>query len=169
MLVLVILALVIPAQVIAMPVFVLISQLGMVDQLGALILPFLTSAFGIFLFRQFVMTIPSHIFDAARVDGVGHFGIVWRVVLPNVKPAILAFGIFSIVSHWNDLFWPSVVLRTTESATVPFAIAQFTNPELGVRPGVQMAAAALAATPLILAFLAAQRHFVNGLAFTRAR
>ena len=110
-----------------------------------------------------MLTIPQSIFDAARLDRVSEFGMVWRVVLPNVRPAITAFGIFSVVGHWNDLFWPSVVLRSPSNATVPFAVTQFADQESGIRYGAQMAAAVLAVVPLVAAFLLAQRQFIRGI------
>ncbi|PZF82210.1 carbohydrate ABC transporter permease [Jiangella anatolica] len=155
--------LIVPGMVIAIPSYVMISRVGLLDTIAALVWPGLTSAFGIFLFRQFILTLPQSIFDAARMDRVGEFGMVWRVVLPNVKPAIAAFGIFSVVSSWNDLFWASVVLQSSANATVPFAITQFADQEAGVRYGAQMAAATLAVAPLIVAFLLAQRQFVRGI------
>ncbi|WP_432988541.1 carbohydrate ABC transporter permease [Dactylosporangium sp. CA-233914] len=154
----------IPAQIIALPVFLMISRVGWLDTLQALILPFATSAFGIFVFRQFILTIPQALFDAARLDGVGPFAVVWRVVLPNVRPALAAFGVLSVMGHWNDLFWPSVVLRTERSATVPYGIVDFAAGEGGADYGTQMAAAAIAAIPLVIALCFVQRQFVHGLA-----
>lgn len=155
--------LVIPEQVTALPNYVLLSRLGWIDSLPSLVLPFVGSAFAIFLFRQFVLTIPQSLFDAARLDGVHPVAIVWRVVLPNVRPAILALGVFSVVSHWNDLFWPSVVLRSDDAATVPYAVATYATAEAFSDYGVQMAAAALAVLPLVVAFVVAQRHVVRGI------
>ncbi|TDD64945.1 carbohydrate ABC transporter permease [Jiangella aurantiaca] len=160
--------LIVPSLVIAIPTYVMISRVGQLDTIAALVWPSLTSAFGIFLFRQFILTLPQSIFDAARLDRVGEFGMVWRVVLPNVRPAITAFGIFSVVSSWNDLFWASVVLQSPANATVPFAITQFADQEAGVRYGAQMAAATLAVAPLIIAFLVAQRQFVRGISLNVA-
>lgn len=155
--------LIVPTQITAIPTYVMISRVGWLDTIAALTWPSLTSALGIFLFRQFILTLPQSIFDAARLDRVGEFAMVWRVVLPNVLPAITAFAIFSVTSSWNDLFWASVVLRSDELATVPFAIARFANEEAGIRYGPQMAAAVLVALPLLLAFLLAQRQFVRGI------
>lgn len=165
---LVLACLVIPPQVTAVPTYVLLSHIGLADTLTGLILPFVASAFGIYLFRQFILTIPASVFDSARLDGVRGFSMVWRVVLPNVRPALLAFGVFSIVGHWNDLFWPSVMLRTTANATVPYGITLFSSLEQGSRYGAQMAAAVLAVTPLLLAFVFIQRQFVNGIALSAA-
>ncbi|MFE3280561.1 carbohydrate ABC transporter permease [Nocardia sp. NPDC059239] len=158
---------IVPTQVIAIPNYVVLSQAGVNDSLAGLIIPFASSAFGIYLMRQFILSIPQSLFDAARLDRVGPVAMVWRVVLPNVKPAILALGVFSVIGHWNDLFWPSVILRTTTHATVPYGITQFASQEAGSNYGAQMAAATLAVTPLLIGFLLCQRHFVRGLALTR--
>jgi multiple sugar transport system permease protein len=155
--------LIVPAQVTAIPTYVMLSRAGWLDTLLALVWPSLTSAFGIFLFRQFVLTLPQSLFDAARLDRVSELGMVWRVVLPNVRPAITAFGIFSVVSSWNDLFWASIVLRSPDNATVPYAIVRFADQETGIRYGAQMAAAVLAVAPLLVAFLVAQRQFIRGI------
>jgi multiple sugar transport system permease protein len=159
-------ALVIPEQITAIPNFLTLSRVNLSDSLPGLFLPFIASAFGIFLFRQFILTIPQSVFDAARLDGVRPAAMLWHVVLPNVRPAILALGVFSVITHWNDLFWPSVILRTQAHYTVPYAIAQFANQENGGSYGAQMAAATLAVIPLIVVFIAAQRTFLRGLALT---
>ncbi|MGW3955982.1 carbohydrate ABC transporter permease [Streptomyces sp. NPDC004752] len=158
---------IVPTQVIAIPNYVVLSRAGLNDTLAGLIIPFASSAFGIYLMRQFILSIPQSLFDAARLDRVGPVAMVWRVVLPNVKPAVLALGVFSVIGHWNDLFWPSVILRTTTHATVPYGITQFASQEAGSNYGAQMAAATLAVTPLLLGFLLCQRHFVRGLTLTR--
>ncbi|MGW3956166.1 carbohydrate ABC transporter permease [Streptomyces sp. NPDC004752] len=157
--------LVVPEQVIALPNYVLLSRLGWTDSLAALVVPFAGSAFAVFLFRQFALTLPQSLFDAARLDGVGPIALVWRVALPNMRPALVTLGVFSVVSHWNDLFWPSVMLQTDHAATVPYAIATYASTETMTDYGMQMAAATLAVLPLLLAFLATQRQFVRGIAF----
>ncbi|RBQ20657.1 carbohydrate ABC transporter permease [Spongiactinospora rosea] len=163
---LVLCCLVVPGQITAIPVYVGLSRAGLGDTLVGLVIPFGASAFGVYLFRQFILSIPQNVFDAARMDGVGPVGMVWRVVLPNVRPAILAFGVFSVTHHWNDLFWPSVILRTDVYATVPFGVARFAANESGAEYGPQMAAAAMAVTPLMIVFLCCQRQFLRGLALT---
>lgn len=157
----------VPTQVVALPNYVILSKAGVNDSLTGLIIPFAGSAFGVYLMRQFILSIPQSLFDAARLDRVGPVAMIWRVVLPNTKPAVLALGIFSVISHWNDLFWPSVILRTTTHATVPYGITQFASQEAGANYGPQMAAATMAVAPLIIAFLAFQRHFVDGLVLSR--
>lgn len=158
---------IVPTQVVAIPVYIMLSRGGFGDSLTGLIAPFISSAFGIYLIRQFVLSIPQSLFDAARLDHVGPIAVVWRVVLPNVKPAIVALGVFSITAHWNDLFWPSVILRTTDHATVPYGITLFAASESGTNYGAQMAAATLAVFPMLVAYIIFQRHFVRGISFAR--
>jgi multiple sugar transport system permease protein len=156
----------IPAQVTALPMFYALSRVGWLDSDQALILPWIGSGFGIFILRQYLVSIPQSVFDAARIDRVGPMAMVWRVVLPNARPAIVAFATFSIVLHWNDLFWPSVVLLTDRSATVTYAIAQFAGADSTAPYTQQMAAAVLAIIPLIVIYLVAQKHLVKGLNLT---
>ncbi len=159
-------AMMVPYQVTAIPVYVLLSQLGLVNSYGALILPFLGSAFSVFLLRQFFLSVPQSVFESARIDGASPFRILWHIVFPMARPAITTFGIFSFVSHWNDYFWPSFVLRDDSAATVPFGIVRFLDQELGSEYGPQMAAATLTVLPLLIGFLLAQRQFIAGMSMT---
>jgi multiple sugar transport system permease protein len=100
------------------------------------------------------------------MDGISEFGIVWRVMLPAAIPAVTAFGIFSVVAHWNDYFWPLIVLNSEHLRTPPLAVAHFRNAEAGTNYGALMAAAMVIIAPLLAAFLLAQRRFVEGIALT---
>lgn len=162
----VMLCLAIPPQVTGIPVFYALSKLDLLDTYTALILPSVGSAFGIFLFRQFVLSLPQSVFDAARLDRVGPIAMVWRIVLPNVKPALAAFAVFTVVGHWNDLFWPSMLLRSDKVATVPYGIARYAAPDSLSSYGTQMAAATFATLPLLIFFFIVQRQLVRGIAFT---
>ncbi|ODT16807.1 MAG: sugar ABC transporter permease [Hyphomicrobium sp. SCN 65-11] len=163
---LVLFCILIPPQAIAVPVFLLFHHIGILDTYAALILPFTISAFGIFLMRQFFLTVPDDLVDAARMDGISEFGIVWRVMLPTAIPALTAFGIFSIVAHWNDYFWPLIAVNSKELFTPPVGVATFRNEEAGTDYGPLMAAATIIIAPLIIAFLLAQRRFIEGITFT---
>ncbi|MCG6206978.1 carbohydrate ABC transporter permease [Rhodopseudomonas sp. HC1] len=156
----------IPPQATAIPVFLLLHKLGALDSYAALVLPFTISVFGIFLMRQFFKTVPDDLIDAARMDGISEFGIVWRVMLPTAIPAVTAFGIFSVVAHWNDYFWPLIVLNSQNYYTPPLAVAHFRNAEAGTNYGPLMAAALVIITPLVIAFLLAQRRFIEGITLT---
>jgi multiple sugar transport system permease protein len=160
---LVLVALLIPHQVLAIPVFVLCWQLGILNSYAALILPFIVSPFGIFLFRQFFKAIPDDVLHAARLDGVSEVGIVFRIMLPMALPAVIAFAILSVVSHWNDLFWPLIAVRSEELMPPPLGVVAFRNEEAGSDYGPLMAGATLVVAPLVVAFLAAQRWFIDGL------
>ncbi|MFN0302095.1 MAG: carbohydrate ABC transporter permease [Burkholderiales bacterium] len=162
----VLLCILVPPQAIAVPLFLLFHSLGILDTYAALIVPFTISAFGIFLMRQFFMTVPDELVDAARMDGLSEVGIVWRVMLPTAIPALTAFGIFSVVAHWNDYFWPLIVLSSEHLYTPPLGVAAFRNEEAGTDYGPLMAAGVIIIAPLVVAFLFAQRRFIEGIAFT---
>jgi multiple sugar transport system permease protein len=159
---LVLAVLLIPPQVTAIPVYLLIAEAGLLDSYTALILPFATSAFGIFLLRQGFLTLPQELIDAARMDGAGEFYTLWFILVPQLLPMIAAFGVFSIVAHWNDFFWPLLVITRIERATPPLGISIFASDEGGNDVGPMMASATLIVMPLMLAFLIARRRFVEG-------
>jgi multiple sugar transport system permease protein len=154
--------LLIPPQVTAIPVYLMIAQANLLDSYAALIIPFATSAFGIFLLRQGFRTLPQDLIDAARMDGAGEFYALWFILVPQLLPMIAAFGVFSIVVHWNDFFWPLLVITRIERATPPLGISIFASDEGGNDVGPMMASATLIVMPLMLAFLIARRRFVEG-------
>ena len=160
---LVLVGLLIPHQVLALPLFILAYRIGILDTYAALIFPFIVSPFGIFLFRQFFKAVPDDLVHAARLDGLSEAGIVWRVMVPIAWPAVVAFAIFSVVAHWNDLFWPLIAVRSEELMPPPLGIMAFKNEEAGSDYGPLMAGATLIVAPLVVAFLFAQRWFVDGL------
>ena len=162
----VLLCLLIPPHAISVPLFLLFHQIGILDSYAALVVPFTISVFGIFLMRQFFMTVPDDLIDAARMDGISEFGIVWRVMLPTAIPALTAFGIFSVVAHWNDYFWPLIAINSEHLLTPPLGVAAFRNQEAGTDFGPLMAAATIVIAPLVIAFLMAQRRFIEGIALT---
>jgi multiple sugar transport system permease protein len=159
-------ALLLPHQVLALPVFILCYKLGILNSYAALILPFTVSPFGVFLFRQFFRGIPDDILHAARLDGLSELSIVWRIVAPMSLPAIIAFSIFSVVAHWNDLFWPSIVIKTTQLMPPSLGVAAFRGIESGSDYGPLMAGAVVVVLPLLIAFALAQRWFIEGLTST---
>ncbi|MGF6313368.1 multiple sugar transport system permease protein [Bradyrhizobium sp. i1.8.4] len=161
---LVLIGLLLPHQVLSLPLFILGYQLGVLNTYAALVLPYVVSPFGIFLFRQFFKTIPDDVVHAARLDGLSEIAIVWTIMVPMALPAVIAFATFSIVSHWNDLFWPLIAVHDQSLMPPPLGIMAFKSEEAGTDYGPLMAAATLVVLPLIVAFLAAQRWFVEGLA-----
>jgi multiple sugar transport system permease protein len=163
---LVMLGLLVPPHVPALPLYLAFSKMGLLNTYAALILPFTISVFAIFLFRQFFKALPDELVHAARLDGIGEFEIVWRVILPNAWPAATAFAIFSVVAHWNDLFWPLIVIEGQARATPALGVLYFRSDEAGDDFAALMAAAVIMTLPLVLAFLFAQRRFVEGIATT---
>lgn len=161
---LVLAALLVPFHVTAIPVFLGLARLGLLDGYWALILPFVPTAFGLFLFRQAMARLPAELFEAARVDGMGETEIVWRIAFPLILPAATAFSVFSVTAHWNDLFWPLIATTDPHLATPPRGILYFRDQESGDDVGPLMAAAVLVTAPLVAAFLLAQRRFTQGLA-----
>jgi len=162
----VLLGLLIPYQTTALPLYFGFHQLGLLDSYTALVAPFTCSVFAIFLFRQFFRAMPDDLIAAARIDGMGEGSIVWRVVLPNAWPAATAFAIFSVVAHWNDLFWPLIVVQKGDLYTPAMGILAFRSVEAGDDYGALMAAATMVTAPLVAAFLLAQRHFIEGVTMT---
>ncbi len=157
--------LLVPYHAIAVPLFVGLHALGLLDTYAALVTPFAISVFGIFLMRQFFQGIPGELVDAARMDGMSELAIVWRVMVPAAGPAISAFAIFSVVAHWNDYFWPLVAVSSDTLFTPPLGVVAFRNDDAGTSYGPLMAAATVIVLPLVAAFLLAQRRFLEGIAF----
>ena len=163
---LIIAGLCIPIQVPALPLYLALAWLGLLDTYFALMVPFFLSVFAIFLFRQTFKTFPDEIIQAARVDGLSEFEILWRIVVPAAAPAIAAFSIFSIVAHWNDLYWPMIVIQRLDLAPPPLGMLFFAGSESGTNYGVMMAGAVVITAPLLILFLIARRHFVQGITMT---
>lgn len=156
--------LLIPVHAIALPLYIGLAKLGLTNTYAALVIPWTISVFGIFLMRQFFMTVPDDLIDAARMDGMSEFRIVWQVMLPTAIPALLAFAIFSVVAHWNDYFWPRIVITGDRSLfTPPLGVREFKADIDGSFFGPMMATATVIVTPLIVAFLVAQRRFIEGI------
>ena len=163
---LVLLGLLIPHQVTAIPLYIGMWKLGILNTYAAVILPSTISVFGIFLLRQFFKTVPDDLIHAARLDGLGEFAIVWRIMLPTAMPALVAFGLLSFVWNWNEFFWPLIVVQSEHLATPPLGVLFFSNAEAGTNYGLLMAAAVVVNAPLVGAFLIAQRRFIEGVTMT---
>ncbi len=158
-------ALMIPIQVIIVPEFLIVAQLGLLNSPWGVILPRAAEAFGIFMVRQFMVSIPDELLEAARLDGAGEFNIFLRVVLPLSRPIIAVLVIFTFMWRWNDFAWPLVVLTDHAQYTLPLGLNLLrgeNNPEWGQ----VMALALLALLPMLAIFLAFQRHLVQGIAST---
>ena len=159
--------LLIPVHAIALPIYIMLAKLGLTNTYASLVIPWTISVFGIFLMRQFFMTVPDDLIDAARMDGMTEFSIVWKVMLPTAIPALLAFAIFSVVAHWNDYFWPRIAITgNRELYTPPLGLRELKGDADGSIWGPMMATATIIVTPLIVAFLLAQRRFIEGITLT---
>jgi multiple sugar transport system permease protein len=158
--------LMVPGSVTLVPLFVLMSKLGLVNSYAAVILPFAAGAFGVFLMRQFMLGVPRDLLDAARVDGAGEWRIFWRIVLPLSKPALAALGIFQFLASWNNFLWPLVALTDESKYTLPVALATFAIGQNKADYGLMMAGAVALVAPVIVVFLLLQRHFTQSIAMT---
>lgn len=162
----VMLGLLVPTHVPAIPLYIAFANAGLLNTYAALVAPFTISVFAIFLFRQFFKAMPDELIHAARIDGMGEVSIVWRVIVPNAWPAATAFAIFSVVAHWSDLFWPLIVVNQGDLYTPALGVLFFRSEEAGDDYGALMAAAAIVTAPLVVAFLIAQRRFIEGITMT---
>lgn len=158
----------IPPQTTIIPLFSLYSRINWIDTFFPLIVPnfFASLPFYIFLMRQYMLTIPSELEDAAQIDGCGWFQIYWRIFLPLCKPALAAVGVLTFLFHWNDFFEPLVFLNSTEKKTLTLGIVLFQGQYADQEIQLLMAMAALIALPPILIFFFAQRYFVRGITLT---
>ncbi len=158
--------LMVPSSVTLVPLFVLMSKLGLVNSYAAVILPFAAGAFGVFLMRQFMMGVPRDLLDAARIDGAGEWRIFWRIVLPLSKPALAALGIFQFLASWNNFLWPLVALTDESKYTLPVALATFAIGQNKADYGLMMAGSVALVAPVVLVFLLLQRHFTQSITMT---
>ena len=158
---LVVATLLVPAQVRFVPVFALLADVGLVNTMTALILPFGVSAFGTFLIRQALMSVPDEIIEAARMDGAGELRIIYGLLAPILKPTLVAFFLFSFVYHWNDYFWPLVMTTDDTVRTLPLGIALLREQGTGVRWHIVMAGNVLLSLPILALFALAQRRILR--------
>ncbi|MDO5656787.1 MAG: carbohydrate ABC transporter permease [Paracoccus sp. (in: a-proteobacteria)] len=166
MLALVIGALCVPMQALALPLFVGLAKAKLLNTYFALMLPFFLSVFAIFLLRQSFRSYPDEIIEAARMDGFSEMEICWGIVLRGSLPALAAFSVFSIVAHWNDLYWPMIVVSDIRLAPPPLGMLFFADAESGSDYGALMAGAAIITAPMVLCFLIARRRFIDGITMT---
>jgi multiple sugar transport system permease protein len=155
-----------PGQVTLIPVFAIFRALGWIDTIKPLVVPhFLGSAFYIFMLRQFFLTIPLELSDAARIDGCSEWGIYQRVILPLARPALATVGLFTFINAWNDFLGPLIYLNDERKATLSLGLQQFVS-QHGAEWSLLMAASTLMTLPIILLFFFAQRTFIQGIALT---
>lgn len=160
---LVLATLMVPGQVLIIPDYIILSQLEWLDSYKALVVPWLASVFSIFLMRQFFMTLPGDLWDAAQIDGAGRWLFLWKVVVPLSIPILITTGIFTFIATWNSLLWPLVVTSRPEMRTLMVGLQVFTG-EAGGEFHLLMAASAFCILPIVVAFFLLQRFFIEGIA-----
>jgi multiple sugar transport system permease protein len=158
--------LMVPSMVTFVPQFVMVSNLGLVNSYGGLILPFLATPFGVFLMRQYLLSIPDELIEAARVDGAGELRIFARIVLPLCGPALATLTILTFLSSWNNFLWPLVVATTEDKYTLPVALALYSVGQNRIDFGLVLAGAVAVLLPVVIVFVLLQRHFLRGIATT---
>ncbi|MQY58151.1 MAG: ABC transporter permease subunit [Clostridia bacterium] len=152
----------IPFQLIIVPLYIMMFEARLTDTLAALIIPMLTSAYGIFLCRQFMLGIPSSLLDAGRIDGSTEFSLYWKIILPLSKPVLATLAIITFMWNWDSFLWPIIVADSPKSLTLPVGIAQF-GQQYSTYYNLQMAASLLMVIPVIALFLALQKYFIEGI------
>lgn len=155
-----------PFQTLMVPLYLLLYQTNWLDTYVALVLPGIANAFGVFLLRQFMISIPKELEEAALVDGAGYFYIFLRIILPLCKPALATLAIFSFITNWNSFLWPLIVVSSDEMMTLPMALVQFRSSYASMDYGVVMASVMVAVLPPLLVFLFAQDFIIKGMSRT---
>jgi len=157
----------IPFFVTLIPVFFIVRQLSWIDSYQGLILPSITSAYGIFLMRQFIMSIPDELIDAARIDGAPELVIYWKVVIPLIRPALATLGTFVFIGSWNAFLWPLLVINSRDLYTVPLGLNNLRTFAAEARNlNLLMAGTVLSVVPTLILFLFLQRYFIQGITLT---
>jgi multiple sugar transport system permease protein len=158
--------LMIPGVVTFVPMFVLVTNLGLTNTLPGLILPFLVQPFGVFLMRQYILGLPDDLIHAARVDGAGEFRIFRSIILPLCGPALATLGILTFLGSWNNFLWPLVVAQEEDKYTLPVALALYSIGQNSTDYSLLLAGAVVVVLPVIVIFLILQRYFVQGISMT---
>jgi multiple sugar transport system permease protein len=157
--------LMIPQEVLVVPMFILMQQLGWVNSYAALVLPWAFTAFGTFLLRQFFLGIPQELEEAAMVDGAGRVRVLVQIIIPIAKPALAVLSVFTFINYWNSFLWPLIIVNTTSRATVPLGLNMFRGQQ-GSQWHLMMAAAMISMLPSVVMLLLLQRHLVRGIALS---
>lgn len=158
-------SLMIPIEMLIIPWYLMSTEFGWVDTYWGIMFPGVISAFGIFLMKQFMESIPSDLIDAARIDGLSEFGIFWKIAVPQVYPALSALCIFTFIGNWNAYLWPLIVIESPEVRTLPVGLAYFSG-EFEDYWEMVMTGATIAVIPLIIIFIIFQRHIIKGITLT---
>ncbi len=157
--------LMVPGQMTIIPVFLLLRQLGLLNTYAGLILPGVASAFNIFFMRQFIMSIPNELIEAAKIDGAKESFIYFCIILPLSKPALTTIAIFTFTGSWNSFLWPLIIAQDERMYTLPVAVSVLAG-QYGENLGIQMAGSCIVIAPILVFFLFVQRYFIKGIALT---
>ncbi len=163
--VLVLSTIMIPFPVLMIPTYLILVKLGLIDSLWGLIVPAGVNAFGIFLMKQFIESLPNELIDAARIDGSSEWGIYWRIILPQVGPALATLGILTFMFNWNNYLWPLIVITTPEQRTLPIMLSWYNGLNYQ-RYDMVMTASVLVVVPVLIVYAAFQRWIVEGFALS---
>ncbi|WP_055668959.1 carbohydrate ABC transporter permease [Desnuesiella massiliensis] len=163
--VLILSVLMVPGQIFLLPQYMIIQKLGLLNSITALILPGLFSAFGTFLLRQFFMTLPDELEEAAILDGCNHFQIYWKIMMPLAKPGLVSLAVFTTLWSWNDLMWPLIVNTATEKLTLSAGLASLQG-QHGTNFPLLMSGSVMTVLPMLVLFIIFQKQFIEGIAFT---
>lgn len=155
----------VPAQVTMITTFIIIDDIGLYDSVWALIIPSFVNVFGIYLCKQYCEEIPRELIESARIDGAGNFQIYWKIVIPQIRPAIGALAIFTFMEYWNDYLNPLIYLSSTDKMTLPLALSYFST-QHSTDLSATMAASALIMIPAAIVFIIFQKQFIKGLSMT---
>jgi multiple sugar transport system permease protein len=150
----------IPFQVVMIPNYLLVVKFGLIDRLWALIIPTMVDAYGIFMMKQFIESMPAELMDAARIDGASEFGIYSRIILPQMGPPLASLGIFTFMATWNDYLWPLIVLTSPENRTIPLLLVWFQTQHTS-NQGLVLAASILTLLPIFFVYIFLQRWIVD--------
>ena len=158
--------LMVPGVVTFVPLFVMTTKMGLANTLTGMILPFLAGPFGVFLMRQYILTLPDELIQAARIDGAGELRIFASVILPLCGPALATLGIFTFLGSWNNFLWPLVVAQTEDKYTLPVALALYAVGQNATQYGLLLAGSVVVVIPVLALFLLLQRYIMQGIAMT---
>jgi multiple sugar transport system permease protein len=158
--------LMVPTEMLVIPWYILSVDYHLTDTYWGIMFPGLISAFGVFMMRQFMHSVPNELLDAGRIDGLGEFGLFWRVALPLVTPAIAALCILTFLGNWNAFLWPLIVIQDPLMRTLPVGLSQFSYGEAGSRWELIMTGASISTVPVLIVFAIFQRHIIRGIALT---
>jgi multiple sugar transport system permease protein len=155
-------AMVIPAQVTMLPLFLMLNRMGVINTYWGVIIPGMASIYGIFLIRQYIISIPDSLIEAARIDGAHDFYIYWRIILPVAKPILVTMALFTFMGAWNDFLWPLIVLTRDSMYTLPVVLANLMGEHVQDTE-MMMAGSVITIMPIIVVFLAMQKYYLRGI------